>query len=146
MATVTKVCNECGMGVTFGAANCASCGAQIGTVFSEEHFTPLGKPAQKRRVVNPEVAQYEKAEKAKDRANSALVMSLASFFLPFVGTVLAIAAIVFGALSIRALIKQQIEDMRGSAIAGLVIGVLGVLAQVCYLIYFLKLFNFNPAG
>ena len=132
------------MGVTFGAANCGSCGAQIGTVFSEESFTPLGKPAQKRRAVNPEVVQYEREERAKDRANSALVMSLSSFFLPFVGALLAVGAIVYGMFSIRVLIKNQIEEMRGSAIAGIVIGVLGIVAQLCYLIYFLKLVNFNP--
>lgn len=141
---MTKVCNECGMGVTFGSANCGSCGAQIGTVFSEENFTPLGKPAQKRRVLSPEVARFEKEEKAKDRANSALVMALASFFLPFIGVILAIAATVFGVMSIRVLVRNQIEDMRGSATAGIIIGALGVIAQVCYLIYFLKLFNFNP--
>lgn len=144
MATVTKVCNECGMGITFGAATCGSCGAQIGTVFSEESFTPLGKPAPKRRGINPDAAKYEKEEKAKDRANSALVMSLASFFLPFIGAMLAVAAVVSGSLSARYLFKNQIEELRGSAIAGTVIGVLGILAQICYAIYIMKLVNFNP--
>lgn len=134
------------MTVSFGLANCVSCGAQIGTIFSETDFVPMGKPVQKRRIFGKETSQYEKIEKAKDQANNSLVMSLASFFLPLLGFLLVTLAIVNGSLGLRTLTLKQVEEGRGSAIAGLVISVLGLVAQVGYLIYFLKVISWTKAG
>ena len=146
MATTQKICNQCGVTVTFGIANCKNCGSQVGTIFSEKDFQPLGKPVQKRRIKNPEADHYEKIEKAKDRANNSLVMSLISFFLPLVGFVLVVLAIVLGTFGLRTLVANRIEEGRGSAIAGLVISGLGIIAQVGYLIYFLKIASWSQSG
>src|SRR5215216_424568 len=148
MATsAQKVCNHCGMTVTFGLANCLSCGAQVGTVFSEKEFKPLGRPVQKRKFdLSPEAKQYESIEKAKDRANNSLVLSLVSFFLPLLGFLLVVLAMVYGALGLRALRARQIEEGRGSAIAGMVISGLGMVAQIGYMLYVLKIASWTTSG
>jgi hypothetical protein len=142
------------MPINAGIANCAACGAQVGTVFSETDFVPEVRPSHKRKKPSADAILYEKVESAKDRANSSLIFALSSFlpfisysmngFLPFFGSILAIAAIVYGALGLSFLSRNKIEDCRGSAIGGIVVGIIGVIAQVGYLIYFLKIVSWNP--
>ncbi|HXG91415.1 MAG TPA: DUF4190 domain-containing protein [Blastocatellia bacterium] len=134
------------MPVAVGIAECASCGATVGTVFSETDIETTVKATRKRKKVTTDASDYERIEKAKDHANNSLILSLASFFLPFIGAALAIAAILLGGLALRVMAKNKIEDGRGSAIGGLIIGVIGVIAQVGYAIYFFKLATWNPFG
>ncbi len=128
------------MPVAMGLANCGHCGAQIGTVFSETDpvLAAPSKQKQKRRNQKAEhVVQYERIETAQDRANSAFILSLASFF-PAFGLLLAPLAIALGAVATKTLRANHIEEGRGSAMAGLVIGILGLIAQGGYLVYVIQ--------
>jgi hypothetical protein len=55
-----------------------------------------------------------------------------------------VAAIVLALLAARALKAANVEDGRGSATAGLIIGVLGFIAQGGYVVYVIK--AGNPFG
>jgi hypothetical protein len=121
-----------------GLANCGHCGAQIGTVFSETAVHTAPPVKQKRRnEVSAYVVHYQKIETALDRANSAFILSLASFF-PAFGLLLAPVAIALGAIATKTLRANHIEEGRGSAMAGLVIGVLGLIAQGGYVVYIIQ--------
>jgi uncharacterized protein DUF4190 len=138
MASVGKICFECGMPIAVGIANCAHCGAKVGTLF-DETAAPAAVSNQKRWAKAPKhMDENQKIEKAQDRANSSVVLGLTSF-VPLFGLALGIAAVVYGTMSVRALKTHNIEDGRGSATAGFVIGSLGIIAQACLIIYAMKL-------
>ncbi|HEY7913095.1 MAG TPA: DUF4190 domain-containing protein [Blastocatellia bacterium] len=139
MSTIRKSCKDCGMPVPMGLANCGHCGAQIGTLFSETaaHTAPPAKK-KRRNEASEYVVQYQKIETAQDRANSAFILSLASFF-PAFGLLLAPMAIALGAIATKTLRANHIEEGRGSALAGLVIGALGLVAQGGYVMYVVQL-------
>ena len=128
------------MPIAIGIANCMHCGAKVGTLFDETAI-PVAVAQQSRWSKVPKLMDdNQRIEKAQDRANSSVIMGLISFF-PFVGLLLGIAAVVYGTISTRTLKAHNIEDGRGSATAGLVIGSLGILAQVCLFIYVVRLIS-----
>jgi len=59
---------------------------------------------------------------------------------------LRVAAIVLGVMASRTLKAENVEDGRGSATAGLIIGVLGMIAQGGYVVYVFKSGNLPFAG
>ena len=81
--------------------------------------------------------ENEVIEKAQNKANTSVILGLASFF-PLLGLALGIAAIVFGTLAVRSLIVLKIEDGLCSATAGFIIGALGIVAQACLILYAMK--------
>jgi len=126
-----------------GLANCSHCGATVGTLFSEAS-TPAVNVRSKRRInVNEHIDYYDRVEKAKERANNSVILALASFF-PGIGFFTSVAAVVFALLATRELKAANVEDGRGSATAGLIIGVLGFIAQGGYIVYVIK--AGNPFG
>ena len=63
-----------------------------------------------------------------------MVLALSSF-LPLLGLVMAWVAIFFGIESHRTLRAHNIEEGRGTATAGVLIGVMAILAQVSYVVW-----------
>jgi hypothetical protein len=135
MLTSSNICRECGVQLRVGLAVCPYCGAKVGTLFSEN--APLNHPSQ-RRILSERASSYQALEKAHDNANNALILALASFFCPGLGFIMGSIAIYFGVSSNRTLRALGIEEGRGAATAGIIIGVLGMLAQLCYTIYLLR--------
>jgi hypothetical protein len=131
-----KFCTTCGGPINLALANCPHCGARVGTVFSEK-VQPVENTPKKRRVAQQE-SPYQEFEKAKGRANNSLILSLGSFICPGLGFVLAAAAVMMGLSARRVFVQTNVEEGRGMATAGIVIGLISVIAQVCYIIYFLK--------
>ncbi|HWP42703.1 MAG TPA: DUF4190 domain-containing protein [Blastocatellia bacterium] len=138
MVTLHKVCPECGLGLEPGLANCPHCGQQIGTVFSEEAVLQFDQRPKTQRRAKNEVSEYARLETAQERANNSVVLGLAGF-IPLIGFILALFAVVFGFASTKVLKERHIEEGRGSATAGVVIGSLAIIAQVCYLLWFLNI-------
>lgn len=128
------------MPLIFGVAQCSHCGAKIGTVFDESVPVALPDKWKTLRNLPKKMDEATKVEKAQDRANNSLILALSSFF-PLFGIALGIGAILFGAFSMRTLREMNVEDGRGSAIAGLVIGSLGLVAQGCLIAYAMKLLS-----
>ncbi len=139
MNTITKVCDECGLPLDMGLANCLHCGHQVGTLFSELDARPDEAKARTRKRVAKQIDYFQKVDQATERANSSLMLALASFFFPVLGILMAIIAIVWGAGAASTLKKNQLEEGRGPATAALAIGALGLVAQFCYLVYFAKM-------
>ncbi|MEK6303414.1 MAG: DUF4190 domain-containing protein [Acidobacteriota bacterium] len=138
MSSIKKVCHECGMSLSIGVAVCGSCGTQVGTVFSE---TPPPLPPKKkgaRRKATDAEDHYSQIDQAQQRANNSLILALASFFCPLIGFIMCISAIVLSALALRTLKRNFVEDGRGSATAGLIIGVIALIAQIGYTVYMAK--------
>ena len=138
MATLHKVCPECGMGLDLGLANCPHCGLQIGTVFSEGAVAQFDPRSRQSDHFKKQASDYARLETAQERANNSVVLGLAGF-IPLIGFIFAVIAVAFGALSRRALREYHIEEGQGSATAGVVIGSLAVVAQVCYLLWAMNL-------
>jgi hypothetical protein len=133
------------MPLTVGVAVCSYCKATVGTLFSET-AVPVGPTKSKRHGnINAESAFYDRIEKAKDRANKSVVLALTGFF-PFIGFFMVVAALVLAVMATKALKADNIEDGRGSATAGLIIGLLGVIAQGGYVVYVIKSGNLPFAG
>ena len=118
-----------------GVAVCGSCGTQVGTLFSETAPPPPTKKSSKRRRATDAEDHYGQIDKAQERANSALILSLASFFCPGIGLIMCVTAIVMSLLALRTLKRNNVEEGRGSATAGGVIGVIAVIAQIGYIVY-----------
>lgn len=130
------------MPLSVGVASCNNCGTTVGTLFSPSDPLPPGK-SKRFGAINQNIDFYGKVEKAKERANNSLICALTSFF-PLIGCITGIAAIVLSTLATRALKANNIEDGRGSATAGLIIGVLGLIAQGGYIVYVIR--SGSPLG
>jgi hypothetical protein len=131
-----KFCTTCGGPINLALANCPHCGARVGTVFSER-VKPVEEAPKKRRVSQP-ASPHQEFEKAKGRANNSLILSLGSFICPGVGLLLAAAAVMMGFSARRVFVQSNVEEGRGTATGGIIIGFISLIAQACYLIYFLK--------
>jgi len=131
------------MPLTMGVANCSYCGATVGTLFSETTAPVVGEKAKRLGRVNQSIDYYDKIEKAKERANNSVILALTSFF-PFIGFLTGIAGLALAIMAGRTLKTYNVEDGRGSATAGLVISVLGFIAQGGYVVYVMK--SGNPLG
>jgi hypothetical protein len=138
MPSLAKVCPECGMPLQLGVAQCEHCGAQVGTVFDESAVPVYQARGKKIKEAADRVDYFHKIEDAKERANNSVILGLASFFCPGIGFALGVAGLVFSILALRALKAAGVEEGRGQALAGLVIGLLGLVAQVGYLVYAIK--------
>jgi hypothetical protein len=131
-----KFCTTCGGPINLALPNCPHCGARVGTVFSEK-VRPVENTAKKRSVAQP-ASPYQEFEKAKNRANNSLILSLGSFICPGLGFVLAAAAILMGLSARNIFVQTNVEEGRGTATAGIIIGIISLIGQICYIIYFLK--------
>ena len=138
MTSLSKVCAECGLGLDVGLAHCPHCGAQVGTIFSESAPVPATDRAQRRRHPSGEAFSSQKLDKARERGNQSLILALISFFCPGVGLALGVSAILLGASSLAAFKELNIEEGRGLALAGLVVGSIGLIAQFSYVLYFIR--------
>ena len=146
MSSLKKACHDCGMPLATGISHCAHCGATVGTLFSEA-AAPVPSTKQKRhREATSNADFHYSIEKAQERANNSVILALASFFCPGLGFFLGAAAIVLGALASRSLKAHNIEDGQGSALAGLIIGILGLIAQGAYAVYVVKSGRFPFLG
>jgi hypothetical protein len=125
------------MPLAMGLAQCAHCGAQVGTLFDEKSIQGV-PPKQKRAKPTHHMDDKQRIEKAQDRANNSSVLALSSFF-PLLGLIMGFAAVFLGIKSARTLKAYNVEDGLGSAMAGYTIGAIGIIAQVCLIIYGFKI-------
>lgn len=121
-----------------GVAKCAHCGASVGTLFSETAAPVVATKRKRGSQTGQQIDHQQRVETAQERANNAVILALASFFCPGIGFFMGVAAIVLSVLSSRALKAENVEDGQGSATAGLIIGVLGLIAQGGYVVYVIK--------
>lgn len=133
------------MPLSVGVATCSYCGATVGTLFSETNAQPIAVKGKRRTGFNDQANYFARIENAKERANKSVILGLTGFF-PFVGFFLGVAAIVLGGLASKTLKAENVEDGRGSAAAGLIIGVLALIAQGGYIVYVMKSGNLPFAG
>jgi hypothetical protein len=126
------------MPLALGLAQCAHCGAQVGTLFDEKAISRA--PVNEKRVKKAvhQMDDKQRIEQAQDRANNSSVLALSSFF-PLLGLAMGLAAVFLGLKSARTLKAYNVEDGRGSAMAGYMIGAIGIIAQVCLIIYVIKI-------
>lgn len=139
MSSVSKVCQDCGLPLEMGLANCLHCGAQVGTLFSEKDALPEISRARTRQQIAAQVEYHQQIDTARERANSSLVLALASFFIPLLGAVMALVSLFWSSLALRTLKANNLEEGRGPATAAVVIGSLAMIAQFCYVVYFVKM-------
>ena len=137
MQSSSKSCHQCGAPVDISLANCKHCGAQVGTVFSEDAIPSEVHKAQYRKSVAQHVDYYQALEKARDRANNSMILGLASF-VPGIGFILGGVAVYFGYDALKNLKEFNVDEGRGFAMAGVVIGSMGLVAQVFYTLYVMK--------
>lgn len=145
MSTPKKSCHACGMPLTVGVASCSYCGATVGTLFSETSAPVVPAKGKRQSNIDQHAKYYDRIEKAKERANKSIILGLTGFF-PFIGFFMGVAAIVLSVMASRTLKAENIEDGRGSATAGLIIGVLGMIAQGGYVVYVIKSGNLPFIG
>jgi hypothetical protein len=126
------------MPLSLGVANCPHCGASVGTLFSETAAPVVATKRKRGSKMGGQIDQHQRVETAQERANNAVILALASFFCPGIGFFMGVAAIVLSVLSSRALKANNVEDGQGSATAGLIIGILGLIAQGGYVVYVIK--------
>jgi uncharacterized Zn finger protein (UPF0148 family) len=134
MSLISKTCHSCGIPILIGLVECQNCGAKIGTVFSESEPVPTGLSAKEvhRQRVQEHISTTNAIEKAHERANHSVILSLISFF-PLLGFGLGPASIYMAIRSIKTMKQYNIEEGRGMAYAGIVIGLTALLAQFSYL-------------
>lgn len=121
-----------------GVANCAHCGASVGTLFSETAAPVVATKRKRGSKMSEHIDHHQRVETAQERANNSVILALSSFFCPGIGFFMGVAAIVLSVLASRTLKADNVEDGQGSATAGLLIGVLGLIAQGGYVVYVIK--------
>lgn len=162
MATMQKICPKCGMPIEIGLAQCLECGTQVGTVFSEANIPREDTRAKVRQKNSAQVQYFQKIDRAQERSNNSVILGIASFFCSIiafvigfalgpdvlvlasffccgVGFLMSLVSIFWGYESSRTLKAAQIEEGQGMATAGIVIGIIGIIAQICQILYVLKL-------
>lgn len=139
MSTLHKVCPQCGLPLKVGLANCSYCGAQVGTVFDPGASPVEDSKAKVRKRVLTQVDYYQKVEKAQERANNSVILALISFFCPGIGFITSGAAIALAVAASKTLKANQVEEGQGSATAGIIIGIIAVIAQISYVIWVIKM-------
>ena len=151
------------MPIEIGLAQCLECGAQVGTVFSEEHAPREDTRAKVRQRNSAQVQYFQKIDRAQERANNSVILGIASFFCSIIafivgyllndvgvlilasffcsglGFLMSVLSIFWGAESSRTLKSAQIEEGQGMATAGIIIGALGIIAQICQILYVTRL-------
>ncbi|HEY6330499.1 MAG TPA: DUF4190 domain-containing protein [Blastocatellia bacterium] len=125
------LCNSCGVKIEVGRAICPVCGARAGTVFSQSVPIPPASKTGNRSKTNDSLSVQDGIEKARERANHSLILSLLGLF-PILGFFLAPFSIYMALGAVRTLKSYHVEDGRGVATAGIVIGALAVIAQISY--------------
>lgn len=125
------------MPLAIGLAQCSHCGAQVGTLFDEKAVSRAPAKQKAAKKVAYQMDDKQRIEQAQDRANNSSVLALSSFF-PLLGLIMGFAAIFLGLKSARTLKSFNVEDGQGSAMAGYTIGAIGIIAQVCLIIYAFK--------
>lgn len=85
--------------------------------------------------------QAQPATKTDGKAIAALILGIASLIIPFAGPICGILAIIFGAMSMKAIGKSE-GRLTGKpmAIVGLVLGILGLIASTIITISVLGIF------
>ncbi|MEW6207244.1 MAG: hypothetical protein AB1631_02685 [Acidobacteriota bacterium] len=164
MASMQKICPKCGIQIDIGLAQCLECGAQVGTVFSEANIPKEDARAKARQNNSAQLQYFQKIDRSQERANNAVIMGIASFFCSLiaffigfvlfkdisvfvfasffcsgVGFLMSLTSIFWGADSSRTLKAAQIEEGQGMATAGVVIGIIGIVAQICQILYTIKM-------
>jgi hypothetical protein len=137
MSTIPKVCPQCGLPLKVGLANCGYCGAQVGTVFDPGAAPVEDSKAKVRKRVRTHLDYYQKVEKAQEQANNSVILGLLGF-IPLIGFVTGGVAIALAVAALKALKANQIEEGQGSAIAGVIIGIIAIIAQICIVIWIVK--------
>jgi Domain of unknown function (DUF4190) len=138
MSSLKKNCQECGMPLSVGTAVCDFCGAKVGTLFSETDTPVVVNKGKGKGALQERADSHNKITKAQEWANNSVILGLSSFFCPGIGFVMGLTAIILGAMAGRALKAGDVEEGRGSATAGLIIGALGLIAQGGYIAYMIK--------
>lgn len=134
-----KICPKCGLQIEFGLAQCQGCGTQVGTVFSEEHIPKEDTRAKVRQKKSAQMQYFQKIDKAQERANNSVILSLASFFCPGLGFIMCAISVFWGIDASRTLKDANVEEGQGAAAAGAIIGVIAFIAQICYVLYVAKM-------
>lgn len=151
------------MQIDIGLAQCLECGAQVGTVFSETNIPAQNTRAKARQDDSAHMQYFQKIDRAQERANNAVILGIgsflcslialflgyitgdtgtlvfASFFCSGIGFLMSLTSIFWGADSSRTLKAAQIEEGQGMATAGVIIGVIGIVAQICQILYATRL-------
>ncbi len=151
------------MPIEIGLAQCLECGTQVGTVFSEENIPREDTRAKVRQKNSAQVQYFQKIDRAQERANNSVIIGIASFFCSIiafvigfllndlgvlvlasffcsgVGFIMSIVSIFWGFESSRTLKSAQIEEGQGMATAGIIIGAVGIVAQICQILYATRL-------
>ena len=126
------LCDSCGARIEVGRAICPACGYRAGTMFSEAAAVSGGPSrSSKKQAGQPPPSMQDAVERARDSANYSLILSLLALF-PVLGFILAPLSIYIAVRAIRTLKLYQVEDGRGVAAAGIIIGALALLAQASY--------------
>lgn len=131
----SRSCPKCAVQVDIALAQCPQCGARVGTVFSEKEAARELSRQKDRQEAAESIGIFHAVETARERANNALLLALGSFFCPGIGFFLGAASIMLGVNALRTLKTHNVEEGRGPATAGIIVGALGILAQFFYCIY-----------
>lgn len=135
MSSSPKYCSACGAQIELGLARCSLCGTKVGTVFTGGKRADGPDSKKRRRRTGKTLTPYQAIERARERANNAFILALASFFCPVLGLAVATGSIMLGVNALQTFRQQQIEEGRGAAMAGITIGALGLIAQFFYTVY-----------
>ena len=106
--------------------------------FDESSLPPTHANSKRRQNIGRYERDYYRIDKAKAWGNNSVILALASFFCSGLGFLMGVAAIGLALLAVRILRAEKVEEGRGQAIAGLIIGALGLIAQAAYALYVLK--------
>lgn len=127
-ASGAPVCPSCGYGAAPGARTAAPMAAPAPAAWTPASGTPAfsevptGMPMQQRM---------------SGKAIAALVLGISALCIPFVGLITGILAVVFGILAIKEVdANPQAIKGKGMAITGIVLGALGFLGTLFFVIVF----------
>lgn len=134
MAHESRFCPACGSANEPHSNFCRECGAVLVAPPQQPYPTPppapYGPP-----LAYPGPPAYPGMQRSAGLCVAALIAGILAWLIPFVGPLLAVLAIVLGALGIREVNRRPQElSGRGMGIAGLVLGITGLAVSVLIIV------------
>ncbi len=144
MAEENAYCPKCSAEKETGQKFCSQCGYS----FSESTPGPPGhQPGIEQPYQQPQNQYYRSYPAPPARRNdgfciAALVLGILAWVIPFAGILLAILAIIFGSIGIKRVNRNpNYLTGTGLAVAGLVLGVVGIGIAILFISIFVQVFS-----
>ncbi len=142
MEIENRICLACGSANKPENKFCKECGANLAAQTERQYPLPPGVPYGPPQPGYPSPPSVPGLKRSAGLCIAALVLGILAWVIPFIGPILAVLAIIFGALGIKDVNRKPQElSGKGMGIAGLVLGISGLVVSILVIVLMFSVFH-----